>query len=145
MNFIPSPIDSNHSGSTSPIYTQIVQSIDTTTTITSNATPSIYGQPVDFTIMIQAISGSGIPTGYVELFNGMTSLGIAMLSNGQALFTVDGFELMTGSNSIQAVYHPDNVDFNPSANSFNQIVIKATPTILVSDSLILPYLVRMSR
>ena len=73
----------------------------TTTTITSLANTSVYGQAVTFTAIVR--SGAGTPTGTVTFNDGSTTLGIGTLSNGVATFTTSALAVGTHG-SITAVY-----------------------------------------
>src|SRR5262249_5733078 len=66
--------------STTGLLTQTVQPsvLPTTTTLSSSANPSVYGQTVTFTAVVS--SSSGTPTGTVTFYEGSTTLGTAMLA-----------------------------------------------------------------
>ena len=79
--------DSNFTTSTSTPLTQTVKQDATSTTVTSSANPSVFGQTVVFTAVVVASSpGTGTPTGTVTFKDGATALGNATLSGGTATF-----------------------------------------------------------
>jgi hypothetical protein len=94
---------SNYSGSTSAAYSHAVNAAGTTTSVTSAPNPSTFGQGVTLTASVAANPpGSGTPTGSVEFFDGVTSLGSQPLSGGSAQLITSA--LAPGSRSITAVY-----------------------------------------
>src|SRR5262249_26089696 len=73
--------NSNFNGSTSAPITQTVNQASTTTTITSSASPSQFGQQVTFTATVAAVlPGAGLPTGPVTFTDGATTLGTGTLN-----------------------------------------------------------------
>jgi uncharacterized protein (TIGR03437 family) len=74
----------------------------TTTTLSSSPNPSTFGQPVTITVHL---SSSGA-TGKVTIFDGVTIVGIATLSNGQAVVTT--IMLPSGERSLTAHYAGDS-------------------------------------
>ncbi len=127
--------DGNFTGSTSSILTQTVfQDPTSSTTVTSSANPSVFGQSITFTATIVAVApGSGIPTGSVTFMDGSSTLGTGILDGaGSATFTTSS--LSVGDHSIMAVY-PGSPDFTPSISSaFNQVVDQDTTTSIVAAS-----------
>ena len=54
----------------------VVSQTSTTTSLTSSANPSVFGQSVTFTATVAAVSpGSGTPTGTVNFLDGTTTIG----------------------------------------------------------------------
>jgi large repetitive protein len=91
--------------------TDIIDKADTTTSVTSDANPSIIGQNVTFTATVMANpSVACTPTGTVTFKDGATTLaaGVA-LSGGSATFSTAS--LSAGNHSITAVYSGDG-NFN---------------------------------
>ena len=73
--------------STSAALSQIVNKDTTTTTVSSSANPSVFGQTVTFTAVVTAVApGVGTPAGTVTFKDGTTSLGTATLSGATATF-----------------------------------------------------------
>ena len=82
--------DANFSGSGSSAVTEVVNEDSTTTSVTSSANPSVYGQPVTFTATVTAAApGTGTPSDgeTVTFKNGSATLGTGLLSGGVATFT----------------------------------------------------------
>src|SRR5207244_1700436 len=74
--------DVHFNGSTSANFTQTVNKANTTTTVTSSANPSVFGQSVTFTATVIATgSGTGTPTGTVTFKDGATTLGTVTVSS----------------------------------------------------------------
>lgn len=92
--------DTNYAGSTSAPLTQTVDVATSTTTLTSSANPSTYGQSVTFTATVPAGA-----TGTVTFKDGSATLGTATVSSGTATFTTSS--LSAGSRSITATYGGD--------------------------------------
>jgi hypothetical protein len=141
----PITIHGCYSGSTTPKFgaseaslTQDVDPAATTTAIQSSANPSVFSQPVTFTVTVSVVApGVGTPAGTVKLVDGPcvggTELGSAGLSAGQATFNnVTG--LPVGSHTIRGCYE-GNADFNGSSGSVSQTVNRAsTTTTIASDA-----------
>jgi hypothetical protein len=81
-----------------------VKADGSTTTLTSSADPSTFGQSVTFTATVTANSpGGGVPGGTVTFKDGKTTLGTATLNaSGVATFTTSS--LSAGSHAITAAY-----------------------------------------
>ena len=91
-------------GSASPGHTHTVGQIATTTTLGASPNPSDYGQPVTLTATVTASTGT--PTGTVEFFDGVASLGTATLgAGGQAVLVTS--TLPVGTRSLTAEYAGD--------------------------------------
>jgi len=79
----------------------------TTTTITSSANPSAYGQTVIFTATVSAGGqGPGTPTGTVTFTVDGTTLGTVTLDNS-GMASIDDSSLSVGSHSVVASYSGD--------------------------------------
>jgi autotransporter-associated beta strand protein len=104
--------DANFAPTPSAPVTLTVNPANTFTGIMSSSNPSVFGLPVSFTAVVQAVPpGSGVPTGTVTFQDGMTPLGTASLdSTGTAVFTTTA--LIKGNHSITAVYS-GSMNFNP--------------------------------
>jgi hypothetical protein len=105
----------NYNVSTSTPLTQNVSKADTTTAVASSVNPSFHHQPVVFTATVSVVPpGAGVPTGSVQFFDGVTSLGTASLNgSGQASLTVS--TLGVGAHSITAAYQGSG-NFNTSTS-----------------------------
>ena len=85
-------------GSTSAPITQVVNKAATTTTVTSNANPSVFGRSVTLTARVQPNPGAGTN---VEFFDGVTSLGSFPLdATGRARLPISS--LSVGPHQITA-------------------------------------------
>ncbi len=105
----------------------------TTTSVTSSADPSAFGQPVTFTATV-ATAGLGTPSGNIQFFDGANPIGgvIALNGSGQAQLTTSS--LTVGDHTITAQYAGTTGctgTFNSSSGSLNtnpQTVNKANTT-----------------
>jgi hypothetical protein len=120
--------DANNAPSTSPVLNQLVNAPTggaTSTALSSSINPSQLGQSVTFTA---TVSGSS-PTGSVQFFNGIASLGNASLNGGVA--TLSTSRLTAGMHSITAVYSGDANDMTSTSpaviQTVNAVVIPAPP------------------
>ena len=113
---------------------------NTTTSVTSSADPSVFGQPVTFTATVST-AGLGTPSGNVQFFDGATPIGspVALNGSGQAQITISS--LSVGDHTITAQYAGAatmcNGTFNASTGSLTgnpQTVNKANTTTTVSSS-----------
>jgi hypothetical protein len=103
----------------------------TTTTLGSSPNPSSYGQAVTFTTTVT--SGSGTPSGTVQLLYGSTIIGTGTLASGKVSIPIA--TLPTGSDSITASYL-GGISFAPSKSApLAQTVTKATSTTSLVSSL----------
>lgn len=100
----------------------------TSTTVTSDFAPAIYGQAVTFTAVTAASDGSGTPTGSVQFQIESVNFGEpVVLVNGLAQITAS---LPAGNYEISASYASNDPQFNGSvADSFLQVVNPAPLTI----------------
>jgi hypothetical protein len=103
--------DANFTGSTSAAVPQTVSAASTTTTLTSSLNPSTFGQQVTLTATVSPSSG---PTGTVQFFDGVTPLGTAAVSGGNASLTIAA--LTIGPHTITASYG-GNANFTGSTSS----------------------------
>jgi hypothetical protein len=102
-------------------------------TLTSSASPSVFGQPVSFTANLSAFAGSGTPTGSVDFVDTTTNtdLGSVTLSGGTATLTTSA--LAVGTHVIQAVYGGDGTFLSTSATLTQTVNQDATTTALSSS------------
>ena len=73
--------NANFAVSTSSAVTQTVNQASTGPALTSSLDPSVFGQQVTFTATVNPSSG---PTGTVQFFDGVNSLGTVALAGGTA-------------------------------------------------------------
>ncbi len=124
--------DATYQGSTSKVVKQVVQLGPTNTTLSSSANPSIYGQPVTFSVAVAPQSGPGTPTGTVLLKNGGTVINSITLSNGTGSYTTS--TLGAGSYSMTASYTGDASFANSTSATVTQTVnTSSTVTTLTSS------------
>ncbi len=125
--------DTNFTGSTSSALSQAVNQASTTTTVTSSANPSVFGQSVTFTATVAAVSpGSGTATGTVTFKDGATTLGTGTLNAGVATFATSTLAL--GAHSITAVYGGDTNFTGSTSSTLSQVVNQASTTTTVTSS-----------
>jgi hypothetical protein len=87
--------------------TEVVQPDATITTVTSSASPAVFGNAVTLTIGVAAAPpGSGTPTGTVTVRDGTVTLGTATLDGG-ASASVTTAGLQVGAHAITAAYSGD--------------------------------------
>ena len=107
----------------------------TTTTVSSSANPSVFGQSVTFTATVST-GGAGTPTGTVQFFDGLNPIGgsISLNASGQAQLSTSG--LSVGNHSIAVSYSGDVPNgFDPSSGNLignPQVVNKANTTVGVT-------------
>jgi hypothetical protein len=124
----------NYFLATSAALAQTVNQAPTTTTVTSSANPSSYGQVLTFTASVTTSFG-GSPTGTVTFLDGTTQIGSASVPGGFARFTTGATALNAGVHSIVASYSGDaNFAATTSSATWGQTVnAAATSTTLVSS------------
>ena len=126
---------SNFAASSSTDLLQSVIALDTTTTMTSSASPSVYGQSVFFSAHVAAtIPGLGVPTGSVTFNSDGVAIGTGALdAAGQATLTTSA--LSVGAHTISAGYAGVPLVFNASSSAaLPQIVDKAASTVSLTSS-----------
>jgi subtilisin-like proprotein convertase family protein len=98
-----------------------------TTTVTSSANPTVFGQSVTFTATVAAVApGAGTPTGTVTFRDGSTNLGTATLASGTA--TLATAALTVASHSITVNYGGDGNFFPSTSAALTQTVNAASTT-----------------
>jgi hypothetical protein len=134
--------DANTAGSQSSAIAQLVNQDQTTTSVSSSANPSVFGQPVTFTAIVRVIApGSGTPTGTVNFVDGATILNAtpALLSlvsgQYQAIFSTTALVVNAGTgHSIAAVYSGDTATAASQGLPVAQIVNRDQTTTSVASS-----------
>ena len=127
--------DGDFNGSTGSLTgnPQVVNKADTTTTVTSSANPSVFGQSVTFTATISPVApGAGTASGIVTFLDGGNSIGTGNLSGGVATLTTSA--LAVTSHTITTSYNGDG-NFNGSTGSLTgnpQVVNKDNTTITIT-------------
>jgi hypothetical protein len=125
--------DSIYAASTSAAATVMVAQAGTTTGLTAAPTATTFGSPVLLTATVAASSGSTVPEGTVEFFNGITDLGPGTLSGGKATLTTSSLPITT--NQITAAYAGDT-NFKASTSPAVSVRIgqSSTTTLNVSPT-----------
>src|SRR3989441_948775 len=102
-------------GSTSPVVTQAVNLLNTSTSLTSTPNPSTTGQAVTLTATVSPVPpATGVPTGTVTFRDGANSLSTVALVNGSASLTISTLAL--GSHSLTAAFN-GNATFAASTSA----------------------------
>jgi hypothetical protein len=141
----PVTIRACYGGSTTPTLqpseASLVQNIDkasTTTSVGSSQNPSVFSQPVTFTVTVAVVSpGVGTPAGTVTLKDGSCAAGTtlggptALDGSGQATFNVS--TLTAGSHNVTGCY-AGNGDFEDSNGFVAQTVNKAETSTAVTSN-----------
>ncbi len=99
------------STSTSSPITIVVTAITTSTALTSSGSSVSYGQSVTLTANITPVP-TGTPLGTVSFYSGSTLLGIQAI-NTQGVATLSVSTLLTGTNSVAAVYSETQITLPP--------------------------------
>lgn len=118
------PISVTTTGSSGPL-------IPTTTSLTSNLDPSVYGQSAPFAVQVTADSGT--PIGTVQILNGSTVLGRGTLATGSVLIPIS--TLPAGNNSIFASYSGGGGFAGSKSDTRIQTVSQATTNTSLRSSL----------
>ena len=111
--------------------TQVVEGFSTTSSLSSNLNPSIYGQKVTWTATVTS-SGPVTPTGKVKFTWGDDTLGIAALNGGVG--TITRLNLNASSLPLTAVYSGDAMNQGSTSSPLNQVVLQTTSTATISSS-----------
>jgi hypothetical protein len=122
------------SGSTSPVLTQTVNKDASKSAIVSSANPSVFGQPVTFTVTVTAAApGSGQPTGTVTFKEGLKPIVTKTLdANGKATLTIATFT--TTVHSIYITYSGDGNFLAGNSNVIQQTVNQDPSTTTLTSS-----------
>ncbi len=128
--------DQNHSPSTSPVLSQVVNSTTsseapTATALSSSPDPSQAGEPV--TLAASITTSSGTPTGTVQFFDGSASLGTATVNTAAASLITS--TLSVGTHSITAAYSGDSTHSASSSPALVQTVNALISSTALSSSL----------
>ena len=99
--------------------------VSTTTTLSSSAASVTANSPITLTASVKQASGTTIPSGAVNFYNGASLIGTATLSAGTTALTTSA--LPAGTDSITASY-VGNSSFSPSASG--AVKIQISPLVL---------------
>jgi YVTN family beta-propeller protein len=98
----------------------LLNSVTTTTSLSSSDNPSVYGNNVTFSANVSPSTA----TGTVTFTEGATVLGTGTLSGGIATFSTSS--LITGNHVIRATYGGDSNSLGSTSSNFTQTVAVAT-------------------
>jgi Bacterial Ig-like domain (group 3) len=114
--------------------TETIKQAPTTTTVTSSVNPSVFGQPVAFSAIVQSsVPNSPMPPGTVTFEDNGVSLGTRGVTNGVARLTT--VSLAVGNHSITAIYKATmNFAGSMSATLGQSVMPDATRTSITSSS-----------
>jgi hypothetical protein len=120
-------------GSTSAAHAHTVNPAATSTALTSSPNPSVVGESVALTATVSVSPpGAGAPSGTVEFFDGVTSLGSSPVVAGSA--TMNTAALAVGARSLTAVYSGDpSFSGSTSAVHGHTVNVASTSTALGSS------------
>ena len=103
----------------------------TTTTLTSSASPIVYGSALTLSAIVNPVSGSGTPGGSVVFSDGGTPLSTVAVTSGAAALTTAS--LSPGSHTITAAYGGDG-NFQPSSGSVSVNVTQNSSSVTLTSS-----------
>ena len=125
--------DGNFTGSTSPVVSETVNQASTTTALSVDNNPAVYGQQVTLTATIGVTTpGAGTPTGSVTFYDGSTALGTANLVGNQATLPVT--TLATASHNLTAGYLGDANFTGSTSPVVSETVNQASTTTTLASS-----------
>src|SRR5262249_34929577 len=102
---------------------------------TSSATPTVFGQPTDFTATVAAVQpGGGTPTGTVQFTIDGSNFGSPVtLANGTATSdSTSSLSIGSAGHIVTANYTPDSTSFLASSGSLTQVVNAASTTTTIT-------------
>lgn len=107
--------------------TQVVNKVNTTTTVTSSLNPSTSGSSVTFTVTVTGQSA----TGAVALNDGATTINTITLSHGSGAFATSS--LSVGTHSITGVYSGNTNNNGSTSPALQQVVNNDAPPATTTD------------
>jgi hypothetical protein len=117
-----------------------VDKAGTTTSVGSDANPSVFQEIINFTVTVPSQNGC-VPTGTVTLYDGANAIASNLALNGSGVATFSTSALSVATHSMTATYSGDN-NFNGSTSaSFSQTVNKADTQISFNSVLPSPVFV----
>ncbi|MBK9519957.1 MAG: Ig-like domain repeat protein [Anaeromyxobacter sp.] len=127
------PASTSFAASTSPALSQVVNRAAAATAVTSNQNPSVFGQPVTFTVTATATApGAGTPSGTVTFLDGATTLGTCTLAAGTCTLATSGLSVATHAITISL---PASASFAASTSpALSQVVNRAAVGAAVTSS-----------
>ena len=126
--------DAGFSGSTSATHSHTVNTAATSTTLASSPNPTVFGQSTTLTATVAVVApGAGSPSGTVEFFDGVTSLGTSPLSGSSATLSVSS--LGTGAHNLTAVFSGGGAFTGSTSAVHSHTVNPASTSTAVASSL----------
>jgi phospholipase C len=119
------------SPSTSSPLAQSVNQTTSTTNLSANINPSVYGQAITLTATISPRYG-GSATGTVNFYDGSTLLGAVNVSSDAAILS--GLLLPASSHTLTAAYNGDNNVLGSTSAPLTERVVVATSTTSLTSS-----------
>ena len=119
-------------GGTSNAQTFTINPVNTTTTVNSSATSSVYGSFVTFTATVTPASG-GAPTGTVTFKDGASVLGTATLNGtnpGIATFSTSTLSVSGSPHLIVAVYGAAGIFAGSISTAISQMITAKPLTVI---------------
>ena len=134
--------DSDTLSSQSTLVTQLVDQDQTTTSVSTSLTPSVFGQSVTFTATVSVTApGASTPTGTINFLDGATVLNstpatLSLVSGHyQATFSTSSLAVnSTSGHSITAVYSGDTNTLGSQSTPLVQLVDQDQTTTTVTTS-----------
>jgi hypothetical protein len=125
------PNSTNYVSGKTASATLTVTQIASTTVVSPSVNPALVGASVTLTATVQS-SGSGLPTGSVNFYDGAALLGSGTLNvSGVASYSTSA--LAQGSHSISAVYAGDSNFTGSTASKVTLVVTTATDFTFVAS------------
>ncbi len=125
--------DANDTASVSAPLNQVVNTITTTTAVTSSGSPSYIGQTVTFTATVTPKSGA-VPNGEtVTFYDGSSNIGAGTTASGAAVLATSA--LAVGAHNITATYAGDATYQTSTSHIFKQSVKLNTTVVSLASSL----------
>ncbi len=128
--------DTGNNPALSPCEPLTVNKANTSTSLTSSANPSVFGQSVTFTATVSVTApGAGSPAGNVNFLDGVTVIGSCTLPAAAPFTcTFSTAALSVATHSITATY-VGNANFNTSTSTVvSQVVNKANTSTSLTSS-----------
>ena len=128
--------DTDDIGSTSAALTGTAAKATTFTSLSPNANPASFGQPITLTSIVRTTTG-GVPTGSVTFKDGTAIIGAGSLVRvqGQMQATLVTSSLAVGTHSITAVYSSDANSLPSTSAPITEQVRKSSTTTSLASSL----------
>ncbi len=126
----------NASSTSAAVAGPAVAKASTSLALASSATPSVYGQPLQFTATLSVTApGAGAPTGFVQFTIDGVNFGDPVALSGGSAVSAPVADLAVAAHTIGAAYLGDANFAVASASAVNQVVNKADTTLVLSSNL----------